>query len=121
MYHSEVAKRHALVAQLDRVSGYEPEGRGFESLRARQKKKRVPRGSLFLFVCKPEGREGKRPTAAGGGGREGVFERNTERGAALQASRATMFLCCGSELPVGQEPQPTKARGSRRESSPSGR
>ena len=26
---------HAPVAQLDRVSGYEPEGREFESLRAR--------------------------------------------------------------------------------------
>ena len=25
---------HAPVAQLDRVSGYEPEGRGFESLQA---------------------------------------------------------------------------------------
>ena len=27
----------APVAQLDRVSGYEPEGRAFESLRVRQK------------------------------------------------------------------------------------
>ena len=36
MYHSEVAKRHALVAQLDRVSDYESEGLGFESLRAHQ-------------------------------------------------------------------------------------
>ena len=27
---------HAPVAQLDRASGYEPEGREFESLRARQ-------------------------------------------------------------------------------------
>ena len=30
------AANHAPVAQLDRVSGYEPEGREFESLRARQ-------------------------------------------------------------------------------------
>ena len=29
--------RYAAVAQLDRVFGYEPKGRGFESLRARQK------------------------------------------------------------------------------------
>ena len=29
---------NALVAQLDRVTGYEPVGRGFESLQARQKK-----------------------------------------------------------------------------------
>ena len=28
---------YAPVAQLDRVSGFEPDGRGFESLRARQK------------------------------------------------------------------------------------
>ena len=27
-------KGHALVAQLDRVFGYEPKGQGFESLRA---------------------------------------------------------------------------------------
>src|SRR4026207_1791028 len=31
----------APVAQLDRVSGYEPEGREFESLRARQTQQRV--------------------------------------------------------------------------------
>ena len=29
---------YALVAQLDRVTGYEPVGRGFESLRAHQQK-----------------------------------------------------------------------------------
>lgn len=29
-------KRYAPIAQLDRVSGYEPEGRGFESLLACQ-------------------------------------------------------------------------------------
>ena len=29
---------YALVAQPDRVFGYEPKGRGFESLPARQKK-----------------------------------------------------------------------------------
>lgn len=31
-------KAYAPVAQLDRVSGYEPEGRGFESLLACQQK-----------------------------------------------------------------------------------
>ncbi len=30
-------RTHALIAQLDRVTGYEPVGRGFESLSARQK------------------------------------------------------------------------------------
>lgn len=31
------SKKYAPVAQLDRVPGYEPVGRGFESLRAYQK------------------------------------------------------------------------------------
>ena len=30
------SSRDVLVAQLDRVTGYEPVGRGFESLQARQ-------------------------------------------------------------------------------------
>ena len=39
----------APLAQPDRVFGYEPKGQGFESLTARQnKKKQAP--SLFLFV-----------------------------------------------------------------------
>ena len=39
--HSRV--RYAPVAQLDRVTGYEPVGRGFESLPAYQEKKsRIP-------------------------------------------------------------------------------
>ncbi len=39
----------APVAQLDRVSGYEPEGREFESLRARQlnENPHLLRGFLF--------------------------------------------------------------------------
>ncbi len=38
---------YALVAQLDRVTGYEPVGRGFESLRAHQQKG-TPRVSFCL-------------------------------------------------------------------------
>ena len=38
---------YAPVAQLDRVSGYEPEGREFESLRARQMKSPPKVGFLF--------------------------------------------------------------------------
>lgn len=41
--------RHAPVAQLDRVFGYEPKGRGFESLLAYQEKH--PKRMLFLFFC----------------------------------------------------------------------
>ena len=36
MYNSGLQKHQAPVAQLDRVLGYEPRGRAFESLRARQ-------------------------------------------------------------------------------------
>jgi hypothetical protein len=43
----------APVAQLDRVSGYEPEGRAFESLRARQLEMNM--GTSFkeapIFIC----------------------------------------------------------------------
>ena len=39
----------APVAQLDRVSGYEPEGREFESLRARHKQKGPPREGLSVY------------------------------------------------------------------------
>ncbi len=42
---------YALLAQLDRVFGYEPKGQGFESLAARQKRDVVQSAiSLFLFV-----------------------------------------------------------------------
>ena len=40
---------HALVAQLDRVSDYESEGQGFESLRARQAK--TASDSRLSVVC----------------------------------------------------------------------
>ena len=38
---SNLKKLYALVAQLDRVFGYEPKGRGFESRRAYQKKAHI--------------------------------------------------------------------------------
>lgn len=40
---------NALVAQLDRVTGYEPVGRGFESLQARQAKKASQNVMSFLL------------------------------------------------------------------------
>ena len=43
----------ALVAQLDRVTGYEPVGRGFESLQARQTKRTLHLQCLFLLVRLP--------------------------------------------------------------------
>ena len=43
------ARHKAPVAQLDRVLGFEPSGREFESLRARQEQKGVPTGPLFVL------------------------------------------------------------------------
>ena len=40
---------NASVAQLDRVLGYEPNGRGFESLRMHQKKDRALCSIFFVF------------------------------------------------------------------------
>ena len=45
-----IQTEYALVAQLDRVTGYEPVGRGFESLQARQKRKRKF-ASFFIFIA----------------------------------------------------------------------
>ena len=42
---------NAPVAQLDRVPGYEPGGREFESLRARQKKSKACSEIASLFLC----------------------------------------------------------------------
>src|SRR5690606_25686233 len=43
-------QHHALVAQLDRVLGYEPSGRRFESSRVRQIKSPVHATGLFHFT-----------------------------------------------------------------------
>ena len=40
----------APVAQLDRVGGFEPLGRGFESLRVRQTQKPQHSWGFFIFV-----------------------------------------------------------------------
>ena len=42
--------KYALVAQLDRVTGYEPVGQGFESLQARHVKDVPFSGTSFIFV-----------------------------------------------------------------------
>ena len=48
---------YALVAQLDRVTGYEPVGQGFESLQARQKKKQllITKVASFFIHCESNG------------------------------------------------------------------
>ena len=48
----KLSVRHAPLAQLDRASGYGPEGRGFESLTAYQKVPEISdfRNFLFAFV-----------------------------------------------------------------------
>ena len=50
-YNDRVA-RHAVLAQLDRVTGYEPVGQGFESLPARQRKDETFGFRLFGFTEK---------------------------------------------------------------------
>ena len=45
------ASKNALLAQLDRVFGYEPKGQGFESLAAHHRNG-VPVGMPFLFFGK---------------------------------------------------------------------
>ena len=58
---SEFEPRHplhfALVAQLDRVTGYEPVGQGFESLPARHKKQYNFGYAVFYFVRNLQGLE----------------------------------------------------------------
>ncbi len=43
-------RSYAPVAQLDRVPGYEPGGRAFESLQARHTNKNTSLAEVFLFV-----------------------------------------------------------------------
>ena len=47
-------QEYALLAQLDRVTGYEPVGQGFESLAARQKKA-LAKASAFFNEINPCG------------------------------------------------------------------
>ncbi len=49
-------KKYALLAQLDRVTGYEPVGQGFESLAARQNKS-TPIGVLLFWWAKGTNRD----------------------------------------------------------------
>ena len=48
---SHVRKEHVPVAQPDRVFGYEPKGRGFESLQARGNKVRICQAKSGLFYA----------------------------------------------------------------------
>ena len=52
-----MAMTFALLAQLDRVFGYEPKGQGFESLTARQKIGIPEWVFLFSFLSRCKGRE----------------------------------------------------------------
>ena len=55
MYNSQVRKvQYVALAQLDRVPGYEPVGRGFESPKPRHKKGTFA-WQRFLFLSKPQG------------------------------------------------------------------
>src|SRR5690606_20054895 len=62
----------AAVAQLDRVPGFEPGGRGFESLRPRQQTKKSPLWWPFLFARAAGGIETTEPLHVSGRG----FDKN---------------------------------------------
>ena len=49
-YGSSEKEQCALIAQLDRVTGYEPVGRGFESLSAHQKKAKSRDLAFFSYI-----------------------------------------------------------------------
>ncbi len=50
LWRSENAAANALIAQLDRASGYGPEGREFESSSARHNKKPAVSAGFSLFM-----------------------------------------------------------------------
>ena len=54
VYYNKQDNRNTYVpvAQLDRVFGYEPKGRGFESLQARHKKEMIDVISLYILYFK---------------------------------------------------------------------
>ena len=45
-----IARKNVSVAQLDRVFGYEPKGRGFESLTACQDENPVDCGGILILI-----------------------------------------------------------------------
>ena len=52
LYYGGLKKTaYALIAQLDRASGYGPEGREFESSSARQIKEFANRRAFFIVYC----------------------------------------------------------------------
>ena len=87
--HNSAPCKHAPVAQLDRVPGYEPGGREFESLRARHfKGPSTCRRSFFLVLLPIEwcrirpGRMRRSPPASGGS--RGSAGNTTPRRTSLQ-------------------------------------
>ena len=87
--HNSAPCKHAPVAQLDRVPGYEPGGREFESLRARHfKGPSTCRRSFFLVLRPTEwcrirpGRMRRSPPASGGS--RGSAGNTTPRRTSLQ-------------------------------------
>ena len=51
LHYNRCAENRVALAQLDRASGYGPEGRGFESLMLRQQKGHRSHGVLFVGVA----------------------------------------------------------------------
>ena len=79
LWHCTIRKLLAPVAQLDRVLGYEPRGREFESLRARHKNVGTRMGPYFFVpgvieLSRPTGRPVRAEAAARGPRQRGACE-----------------------------------------------
>ena len=69
---------NALLAQLDRVFGYEPKGQGFESLAARQRTVIAKAVAVLFYIARDENKEGAGKACgrkASGGGFSPTWQR----------------------------------------------
>ncbi len=91
-------KSNALLAQLDRVSGYGPEGQGFESLTARHEKRGSTRvGPFFFFVKLQKGFEQGGSVAEENSPVDCFRRRGNERSEAIARQRGTKSLTARHE------------------------
>ena len=103
------------LAQLDRASGYGPEGQGFESLRVRQKHPLSPLWGRRVFSMRPRG-DMRTPFATEGseGGRRSRGGHGPSPSLRVRPLPAGIFLCapegiCG----LHREPASDRVRRSR--------
>jgi hypothetical protein len=132
VYPLRPCETHAPVAQLDRVPGYEPGGRRFESFRARQTQKPSLRGLLCLLGSESRRTSpgSTRPPGAGGNARSAARRARPRDGPSNPSGRAKHkgppcegFCVCWARS-RGKPPQVRPARRERagtRKARPEGR